>query len=67
MALTVPGLVSACPALVSADGLNDGREARDIAICEAIKALNEPAVSHEEFMTSLGLCPHSPSSGCPGR
>ena len=67
MALSFPGLVSACPALVSADELNGGREARDIAVCEAVKALNEAAVSHEEFMASLGLCPPSPSSGCLGR
>jgi len=52
---------------MSAGELDDGLEARDIAMCEAIKALDEPVVSHEEFMASLGLCPRSPSSGCPRR
>ena len=37
MALSFSGLVPACPALASADDFNDGHEARDIAMCEAIK------------------------------
>jgi hypothetical protein len=27
---------------------------RDIELCEAIKALNEPGVPHDVFMSSLG-------------
>lgn len=35
------------------DELQQAQDAADIALCEAIKAKNEPGVPHEEFMAAL--------------
>ncbi len=36
-----------------AEELQRTQDAADIALCEAIKARNEPGLSHEEFMAAL--------------
>jgi prevent-host-death family protein len=46
--------------LISVDELNELQsiqDDRDIAMCEAIKARNEPGVPHDEFMASLDVTP----------
>jgi len=37
-----------------AEELQRTQNAADIALCEAIKARNEPGIPHEEFMAALG-------------
>lgn len=46
--------------LISVDELDELQriqDERDIALCEAIKARNEPGTSHDEFMASLDVTP----------
>jgi hypothetical protein len=53
--MSVPGArVNAMDdALPFPDGVDLGEDDRDIELCEAIKALNEPGVPHDVFMSSL--------------
>ena len=39
------------------DELQRIQDERDIALCEAIKARNEPSIPHDEFMASLDVTP----------
>jgi prevent-host-death family protein len=46
--------------LISVDELDElqrFQDDSDIALCEAIKARNEPGVRHDEFMASLDMQP----------
>jgi len=45
------------------DELQHAQDLADIALCEAIKAKNEPGLPHNEFMATLEAEESSPSRG----